>query len=200
MMDTGKSDWLNTVKDTFDLIGRSDIWNNKGSDFEYFPVHMIQTQLKERFNSQWECEINTQLSPDKKLRTYARFKHKFYYENYLCAMKNVIARKSFARLRISAHNLPIETGRHRRPNKIPSDQRFCDKCPEIGDEFHYILACPKFSKPRQKLINSLNDTFVEFINFNEEEKFLFIMGCRDLEIIYAVESFMSACIEIGGPI
>ena len=115
-------------------------------------------------------------------------------------MKNVIARKSFARLRISAHNLPIETGRHRRPNKIPSDQRFCDKCPEIGDEFHYILACPKFSKPRQKLINSLNDTFVEFINFNEEEKFLFIMGCRDLEIIYAVESFMSACIKIGGPI
>ena len=156
LMATGGSQWLSTVKDSLDLIGRSDIWNNCGADFEDFPTNMISDLFEEKFILQWKNEMKIQLLPDKKLRTYAKFKDNFEFEKYLCVLKDVSVRKSFTRLRISAHNLPIETGRHKRPTKTPPDQRFCSSCSEIGNECHYILTCSKFSQPC-KTIDRFND-------------------------------------------
>ena len=57
----------------------------------------------------------------------------FELEKYLVLLKDVNIRKNFSKLRISAHNLNIEVGRHKRPTKLH----------EIEDEFHYVLKCKK---------------------------------------------------------
>ena len=65
-------------------------------------------------------------------------------------------RSSVARLRISAHFFPIETGRMM--NK-PREHRMCTFClnKQIGDEHHYIFKCtyPKFIPIRTKLFEAI---------------------------------------------
>ena len=69
-----------------------------------------------------------QSNPDKKLRTYTKFKSDFHLKKYLIVLKDVNLRKKFTKLRISAHNLYIEVGRHKRPKKTPEQERLCDMC------------------------------------------------------------------------
>ena len=51
-------------------------------------------------------------------------------------------RSVFTKLRISAHPLMIEKGRHLTP-KIPVDQRIGTLCSlnEVEDELHFMLKC-----------------------------------------------------------
>ena len=73
--------------------------------------------------AQWQNTMDLQSLPDKKLRTYVKFKTKFEIESYLLIFKDFSCRKIFRRLRTSAHNLHIELGRHRRPVKIPMEEK-----------------------------------------------------------------------------
>ena len=43
------------------------------------------------------------------------------------------------RLRVSTHNLEIETRRWHKPNKIPRNDRKCKHCNTLEDEFHFII-------------------------------------------------------------
>ena len=47
--------------------------------------------------------------------------------------------KTITKLRISAHNLMIETGRYKRPNKVPLENRVCDLCGTIENEIHFVM-------------------------------------------------------------
>ncbi len=62
-----------------------------------------------------------------KLRMYRLFKTNFEYESYLDKISNENVRRNLLRLRISAQNLKIETGRHHRPRKIPLNERVCNR-------------------------------------------------------------------------
>ena len=51
------------------------------------------------------------------------------------------------KFRTANHKLPTETGRWK---NISSKERFCPLCPsEIGDEFHYLFHCTKFTDSRK---------------------------------------------------
>ena len=65
-------------------------------------------------------------------------------------------RRLLVKMRISDHNLGIETGRY---NKINREQRICKHCNknEIDDEEHFFLSCSK-NEPIRK------DFFKENIN------------------------------------
>ena len=57
------------------------------------------------------------------------------------------ARMSFTKLRLSSHNLKVETGRW---SRIPHDDRLCDCGEGVEDEEHVLLLCPKTEFARQK--------------------------------------------------
>ena len=68
---------------------------------------MVFELLKERFILQWKHVMEMQLAPDKKLRTYAKFKVKFEFENIIYVFLTTMnIRKSLKRMRIIAHSLP----------------------------------------------------------------------------------------------
>ncbi len=56
------------------------------------------------------------------------------YEKYLNEL-SVDQRRAITKIRLSAHDLPIEKGRRQ---NIPRHKRYCNMCPAIrvGDEFH----------------------------------------------------------------
>ena len=70
---------------------------------------------------------------------YKNFKQTYDFEHYL----NILPSKlsiPLSRLRLSAHQLRIETGRYAQ-NRIESILRLCTLCnkSDIGDVFHFVL-------------------------------------------------------------
>ena len=73
-----------------------------------------------------------------KLRLYTTLKERPGFETYL-TLSNPKLRQAITKLRISAHKLPIETGRY---DQKTQTERICPLCCEgIGNVTHYIFEC-----------------------------------------------------------
>ena len=81
---------------------------------------------------------------------------------------------ALARLRVSSHRLEIEAGRWARPY-TPVNDRICNICNCLEDEYHFFLACQLYDSLRRKYIDLFywNRTcmykFVELINSSNFE-------------------------------
>ena len=135
-----------------------------------------------------------------KLRTFRQFKCKIRQENYLCTIQNVNLRKNITKLRLSAHNLPIETGRYKRPVKIPPNLRLCEECNMnlVGDEFHIIMKCDKYRILRKDFFDKMNTMDVRFIDMDCQEKFLYVMKLEREDVIENLCSFIKNIVSIRG--
>lgn len=89
-----------------------------GSRTNDFPTPIFVKRSKRRFLAQWKETIICHAGPDKKRRTYTKFKDNFEIEKYLLAIRDDTLKRNTTSFRISAHNFKIETGRHRRKNTI----------------------------------------------------------------------------------
>jgi hypothetical protein len=89
----------------FNPLKNTTIW--KKSDINNV-VKSIKNELCERFNIMWKVQIQ-QLS---KLQVFNLVKPSIEFESYLSQVKIVKHRQAVTRFRISAHKLPIETGRY----------------------------------------------------------------------------------------
>jgi hypothetical protein len=73
-----------------------------------------------------------------------------YLKCYLRKLIPVRFQKCISRIRLSSHQLAIETGRY--TNTIRKN-RCCRVCVNtIEDEYHFILVCPLFAELRRKFI------------------------------------------------
>ena len=83
-----------------------------------------------------------------KLTTYRKFKKHFEMESYLLFPSRKY-RIQATRLRISAHQLQVEIGRHTKP-KTPKEDRLCTRCKDnkVEDEIH-LFQCPSYKEQRQ---------------------------------------------------
>ena len=74
----------------------------------------------------------------RKIPTLTSLKECPGFENYL-NLPNKNVRQAVTKLRISAHKLPIETGRFDYRKRT---ERICSLCCDgIGDEMHYLTQC-----------------------------------------------------------
>ena len=59
------------------------------------------------------------------------------------------------------------------PNVVNINERKCNICDEIEDEFHCLIKCPKFNNERRGLltnnlvVNQNFDNFVQFFSSND---------------------------------
>ena len=142
--------------------------------------------------------MNINDAQDKKLRNCVLSKNEFKFENYLQIIKDFEIRKNVTRLRISAHNLAIEKGRHKRPTKLPLEERTCNICNTLEDEIHFLINCQLFCSPRLILFQSLEDIFVDFNKYSDLDKFKIIMSSQDTDLISKLALFIKSCIQIRG--
>ena len=124
----------------------------------------IKLKVQQHFQSVIMEHLRVQITEDKKLKTYALFKTTFKFETYLDVIPNFKVRSCFAKLRLSAHSLHIETGRYGGKNKIPRAERYCQFCKLLGnfeleDELHFIMVCSLFSAERKLLLDFLYNRF-----------------------------------------
>jgi hypothetical protein len=161
--------------------------------------------MKSVFESHWLNELNRKNSRKgaggNKLRSYCTFKNTFQYEPYLDLLPNFHARKRVTRLRISAHSLEIERGRHTANGKRkPENERLCTHCNlnDIEDERHVLLACPSYAKGRSKMLDELGEIFPMFHQVGDEHKYIFIMQCTDSEVAQILASMLEHVNEKRG--
>ena len=128
---------------------------------EQFRIENIMQRLKGHFNDCWKHEKATSA---KLSLYYHKIKVNFCKEQYLDYVKNARNRHRTTRLRISAHDLEIETGRYK---GIHRSERTCKWCSltlgsnELEDESHMLFNCDLYASIRIKLIKLLNNTLID---------------------------------------
>ena len=139
--------------------------------------------FKSNFESFWLREINQiKLGDDgqdhNKLRLYKTFKGSFKVEPYIDRVPNRNQRCSLTRMRISAHNLRIETGRYSRPNPTPINERTCKYCPDeaLDNEAHFLLSCRTFALKRECFFNKMSCIVPNFKTLSDQDKLLTILS------------------------
>ena len=81
--------------------------------------------LKELLHDEFVTHFKNQIQQNKengKLRLFRKVKVNFNFEYYLSQVQNVKHRQAETKLRISAHKLPVETGRYK---NISYNDRIC---------------------------------------------------------------------------
>ena len=101
---------------------------------------------------------------------YKHIKTTFGYEQYLDKIVNPKLRSVLTKLKISAHNLRVETGRYGR-NRLERIERKCLLCGnsnDIEDEHHFIILCKVYNDLRVKYLPSylyMNPSVHKFVTF-----------------------------------
>jgi hypothetical protein len=181
--------WLSSVKDIFLELNLEHVW--KKADTAHMDkqaqnklIRRIKSLLKDTYHSQYEYDIqddNKGGTSKNKLRTYRNFKSSYKIEPYLKLINDPKLRKGFTRLRISAHNLEIETGRHVRNRKKKPEvyERKCTLCSsgQVGDEYHIISCCESLEDERKDLYAKLKRDLPDVNEMHHYDLFIFIMKC-----------------------
>ena len=177
--------------------------NYRGKHIKVNFFRSMKHKLRKNFEQYWHKMIATDLSMSgkeggNKLRTFRKFKHDISHENYL-KMKDPYKRKIIAKLRISAHKLEIKTGRFTNINKyIKPEDMICDnyELDRPEDEFHFLIICPKYKSLRNTLFEYCIEANKYFKNYNDENKFLWIMSSGDMRLLNNLGTFLSEAFEM----
>ena len=145
----GCHNWVYNVKKMLDDFGYSHIFYN----CQNIHVNAFITSFKNRVIDTFKQDWQSTLDNSTMLDTYRQFKTSFEYEEYLDLLPRSL-RFYFCRLRMSVHNLRIQTDRYAR-NNVPRNERYCLCCNsrDIEDEFHFICICPCFMEIRRKYLD-----------------------------------------------
>ena len=89
-------------------------------------INNVKQQTEDKFIDDWTEKISCQ-NQHTKLRTYNTFSFFPKLATYVSDLTDTRLIAAVARLRLSSHNLEIESGRHTRP-KTPVANRICRRC------------------------------------------------------------------------
>ena len=171
--------WLECIRTIFNTTGKTYILENQ---FQTEPKNIniiIKRTLMDQFIQTW----NTSLTITNKGRNYSNFKTEFKFENYLIKLPTPQALNLF-KLRTCNTRFPIEVGRWTR---TPYNERYCHLCNSIdlGDTFHYLFKCNKFSDLRNKYIKRyyrVNPNMLKFTQLMQSENVTTLKNLSTLTI------------------
>ena len=98
------------------------------------------TKLNDKLKQMFIQYFFHRIGNSSKLSLYYDIKKEFKQEQYQREVKYFKYRSALSKIRISAHNFPIESGKWK---AIPKQNRICPSCMNnsIGDERHYLFHC-----------------------------------------------------------
>ena len=88
---------------------------------------------------------------------------------------------------MSAHNLAIESGRHKSQS---AEDRLCTTCNVQETEMHHVMFCTKYDTLRSQLLAVCSKEIYKFDNLRVERKFCRIMECDTINLANALGKFL----------
>lgn len=180
-----KPSWYGSIQTIITQIPEITINLDKNKKINKIKIFKI---LKNRYIKTWH--LNHRENSEGKLRTYAKVKDKFGFENYINIINNFELRKNLCKFRISAHQLQIEKGRYQ---GLLLNHRICQNCSsgEVEDEIHFLFRCQKYKDEREILMKSIVENCMSFQNLDPEKKLIWILSCENPEILKLLGKFIS---------
>ena len=134
----------NKIRDILFKCGVGFYWFEQKVYNENSFLKNIRKRLTDMYFQEWYSSV--QASSDN--RIYKYLKDTIRFENYLF-IPNSYFRVAITKIRLSSHLLNIERGRW---SKLQLNDRICDLCRVIEDEFHVMIECPRYKKVREKYL------------------------------------------------
>lgn len=179
---TGHSMYLKNIENLCKLIGKNSF---KGNEVKVSLYGMYEDYFK-------KCV------QEGKLELYGHLKKVYRKEGYLTSSTlNSKQKRALVKCRISAHKLPIETGRFENRNRA---ERLCTKCSigEVGDEFHCLFKCTDKNtlQSRKEMMSSLTKLNPQIDKLPERNLFVYLLSAGDLDMLIPVTKHILLSIEM----
>ena len=173
--DLGFNNWYS------DIFHLANIYNlNITEDCVTFRTNCYRA-VTECFINDWKTNLND-LDKNPILRLYKDIKCNFELEPYLELVKEKKYRRAIAQIRCSSHVLQIERGRHTRP-KTPREQRLCNTCGLVEDEYHFVINCPENDLHRNILFTKIAQVDNAFYQLHDNDKFLYLINSKQRTVL-----------------
>lgn len=152
-------------------------------------------QVKQRIYDQCLQNQNANIQESSKLSFFRQVYKMGQRPSYVDSLNNLNDRAAICKIRISAHPLMIERGRHL---NIPREERYCPVCKngEIEDEQHFLLKCNRYTSKREILENKINVIFQIQRNITVDEKISLLVNNSSALLLRLSSSFISECLNI----
>ena len=153
----GQNNWAGFIKQILHRCNMDNIWVrqkvNRDENIQVKVRNALKSQYSNIFFDRLNMTTGTTGKTGNKLRTYKLVKNEYEAEHYLTRGLSFRVARAIAKLRLSAHDLAIETGRRARPH-VPASERYCKFCTgQVEDEIHFLIQCPMYQSERQQLYN-----------------------------------------------
>jgi len=139
--------WAKSVCNLLQSLGLHYAWINQGVGDDKCFLSLVKSRLNDAFIQNWMSE----LSNSSRAVSYNLF-CKFEFQPYLNDVTIDKFRFNLCRLRVSSHKLEIESVRWHKPESIPYQERKCQNCNVLEDEFHFLFECSLYNDIRKKYI------------------------------------------------
>lgn len=127
---------MSNVKLVLTKLGFENVWLAQGVEHKQF----FLTLLKQRIRDLWLIDFNNRLENSTRALFY-RTIVSFNFSKYLDVITIRKYSIALSRLRVSSHRLAVESGRWRKPVRVPVEERICPFCNVLEDEYHFVLEC-----------------------------------------------------------
>jgi len=139
--------WCSLVRNLLCELGFYDAWLAQSVGNVNMFLSLAKQRLKDHFIQNWSSRLEIS-------------SRALFYNNIKCfelqPYYRIINIKKFrvclTQLRVSSHRLQIEAGRWNKPESIPLNERKCNFCNKIEDEYHFMLECILYRELRVKFI------------------------------------------------
>ncbi len=132
-----------------------------------------ECQWSEKLNS--DTAVRGEAHGGNKLRTYRRFKNTYSKEDYVQVITHKRYRSAYAKFRCGVAPLKIETCRYGL-NRLPVEQRVCEECDLVEDEFHVLMICPLYENIRTDCLRTICSITNGFTEYPIDEQFTQMMS------------------------
>ena len=140
----------------------------------------------------WSTTLGKVEEAGGKLELFCKTKRECSMSHHLSASVSSKSKLALSRIRMSAHNLPVETLRY---SGLSREQRVCPFCCEgVGNEVHYFTECsyPFFAELQAKLYESLHDLNPDLRSLNKVDRVICMLNSQDPRVISRVGDVSSS--------
>ena len=141
----------------------------------------IEAELKVISDIVWKEKLNANFrirgksQGGNKLRTYSQFKHEYGIEPYVTIITRKCYRSAYAKFRCGVAPIKIKTCRYGL-YRVPVEQRQCDECNLIENEFHVIMVCTRYIDIRTDAMNAISLIDYQFSTYTPHAQFIQMMS------------------------
>ena len=141
---------------------------------------LINCAIKELYDGKWheklvsDHAVRGREEGGNKLRTYRKFKKEYATEQYVSVINQKKYRSAYAKFRCGVAPIKIETCRYGL-QRVPVEQRLCETCHVVEDEFHVVMECTLYDDIRKDCLNHIS-SLIPFFMLTIEEQFIQVMS------------------------